>query len=82
MRLPKRIAEDIQSIAYTIIEKHATTYGVAMTVKRICTAVMRDEQTVLPVSSLMVGGMACPIFAISMPAVVGRGGVVCRVPCR
>lgn len=34
----KRIAEDVKNSAYTIIEKkHATYYGVAMAVKRICT---------------------------------------------
>ena len=51
-----------------------------MAVKRICTAVMRDEQTVLPVSSLMVGEYGLSDLAISMPTVVGRDGVVCRVP--
>ena len=77
----KRIAEDVKNSAYTIIEKkHATYYGVAMAVKRICTAVMRDEQTVLPVSSLMVGEYGLSDLAISMPTVVGRDGVVCRVP--
>ena len=77
----KRIAEDVKNSAYTIIEKkHATYYGVAMAVKRICTAVMRDEQTVLPVSSLMVGEYGLSDLAISMPTVVGRDGVICRVP--
>ena len=76
-----RIAEDVKNSAYTIIEKkHATYYGVAMAVKRICTAVMRDEQAVLPVSSLMVGEYGLEDIAISMPTVVGREGVVCRVP--
>ena len=51
-----------------------------MAVKRIGTAVMRDEQTVLPVSSLMVGEYGLSDLAISMPTVVGRDGVVCRVP--
>ena len=76
-----RIAEDVKNSAYTIIEKkRATYYGVAMAVKRICTAVMRDEQAVLPVSSLMVGEYGLEDIAISMPTVVGRDGVVCRVP--
>ncbi len=77
----KRIAEDVKNSAYTIIEKkRATYYGVAMAVKRICTAVMRDEQTVLPVSSLMVGEYGLTDIAISMPTVIGRDGVTCRVP--
>ena len=54
--------------------------GCRYCIKRICTAVMRDEQTVLPVSSLMVGEYGLSDLAISMPTVVGRDGVVCRVP--
>lgn len=76
-----RIAEDVKNSAYTIIEKkRATYYGVAMTVRRICTAVMRDEKCVLPVSSLMVGEYGLDDICISMPTVVGRDGVVTRVP--
>lgn len=77
----KRIAEDVKNSAYEIIEKkHATYYGVAMAVKRICTAIMHDEDCVLPVSSLMVGEYGLNDIAISMPTVVGKNGVVCRVP--
>lgn len=76
-----RIAEDVKNSAYTIIEKkYATYYGVAMAVRRICTAVMRDEDCVLPVSSLMVGEYGLSDLCISMPTIVGRNGVVARVP--
>lgn len=77
----EQIAEDVKNSAYTIIEKkRATYYGVAMAVKRICAAVMKDEDTVLPVSSLMVGEYGLSDLCISMPTVVGRNGVVCRIP--
>ena len=76
-----RIQDDVKNSAYTIIEKkHATYYGVAMSVKRICTAVMRDEECVLPVSTLMVGEYGLNDLCISLPTIVGRDGVVCRVP--
>ena len=76
-----RIADDVKNSAYTIIEKkRATYYGIAMSVKRICTAVMRDEECVLPVSSLMVGEYGLSGLAISMPTIVGRKGVITRVP--
>ena len=76
-----RIAEDVKNSAYHIIEKkRATYYGVAMTVRRICTAIMRDEECVLPVSSLMVGEYGLNDICISMPTVVGRNGVVTRIP--
>ena len=77
----KRIAEDVKNSAYKIIEKkRATYYGIAMSVKRICTAIMHDEECVLPVSSLMVGEYGLNDLCISLPTVVGREGVVCRVP--
>ena len=76
-----RIQDDVKNSAYTIIEKkHATYYGVAMSVKRICTAVMRDEECVLPVSTLMVGEYGLNDLCISLPTIIGRNGVVCRVP--
>ena len=39
-----RIADDVKNSAYDIIEKKgATYYGIAMSVKRICECIMRDE---------------------------------------
>ena len=76
-----RIAESVKNSAYEIIEKkRATYYGIAMSVKRICTAILHDEDCVLPVSSLMVGEYGLEDLCISLPTVVGRDGVVCRVP--
>lgn len=77
----KRIADEVKNAAYEIInKKHATYYGIAMSVKRLCTAIMRDEKHILPVSSLMVGEYGLEDIAISMPTIVGRNGVECRVP--
>ena len=77
----KRIADDVKNAAYEIIsKKHATYYGIAMSVKRLCTAIMRDEKHILPVSSLMVGEYGLEDIAISMPTIVGRNGIECRVP--
>ncbi len=77
----ERIAENVKMSAYEIIEKkRATYYGIAMSVRRICTAIMRDEDCVLPVSSLMVGEYGLNDIAISMPTIIGKDGVVCRVP--
>lgn len=77
----RRIADEVKNSAYEIIEKkRATYYGIAMSVRRICTAIMRDEDCVLPVSSLMVGEYGLNDLCISVPTVVGRNGVVTRVP--
>ena len=52
-----------------------TYYGVAMTVNRIATCIARDEHSVLPVSTLLTGQYGIEGLCLSIPAVVGRGGV-------
>ena len=77
----KRIAENVKNSAYEIIEKKkATYYGVAMAVKRICEAIVRDEKSILPISSLMKGDFGIEGISLSMPAIVGKDGVECLVP--
>jgi len=76
-----RIAEDVKDSAYTIIEKKkATYYGVAMAVRRICEAIIRDEKSVLPVSSIQHGAFGIEGVALSMPSIVGKYGVEKNIP--
>ena len=76
-----RIADDVKNSAYDIIEKKgATYYGIAMSVKRICECIMRDEKSILPISSMMHGEYVISDICLSMPTVVGREGVETRVP--
>ena len=77
----KRIAEGVKNSAYEIIDKkNATYYGIAMTVKRLCEAIVRDEKSVLPVSNLMEGDYGLDDVVLSMPAIIGRGGIEQKVP--
>ncbi len=77
----ERIAEDVKNAAYEIIEKkRATYYGIAMAVKRICEAVLRDEKSVLPVSHYQDGSQGITDVVLSMPALVGAEGIECAVP--
>lgn len=77
----KRIADDVKNSAYGIIEKKgATYYGIAMSVRRICEAIIRDEKSVLPISSIQHGDFGIDGVALSMPAIVGREGVLGSVP--
>ncbi|MDO4442896.1 MAG: L-lactate dehydrogenase [Slackia sp.] len=77
----KRLAESVKNSAYEIIEKkNATYYGIAMTVKRLCEAIVRDEKSVLPVSNLMQGDYGLEDVVLSMPAIIGRGGIEQKVP--
>ena len=79
----KRIAEDVKNSAYRIIEKKgATYYGIAMSVRRICEAIIRDEKSILPISSIQHGDFGIEGVALSMPAIVGRDGVEGSVPIR
>lgn len=76
-----RIAEAVKKSAYEIIEKkQATYYGIAMSVKRICEVILRDEKSILPVSSMMYGEYGISDVALSMPAIVGKNGVETKVP--
>ena len=75
------IAEKVKNSAYEIIsKKQATYYGIAMSVKRICECIVRNERSVLPVSAMMHGEYGIEDITLSMPAIVGIGGVETHVP--
>lgn len=77
----KKIFENVRNSAYEIIErKHATYYGIAMAVKRICEAIVRNEKSILPVSSLMTGEYGLNDVVLSIPAVVDKTGVQKVIP--
>ncbi len=77
----ERIAENVKNSAYEIIKKKKATYfGVAMAVRRICEAIIRDEKSILPVSNLMHGEFGIEDVSLSMPAIVGASGVERLVP--
>lgn len=75
------IAETVKNSAYEIIsKKRATYFGVAMAVKRICEAIVRDERSILPVSTAMTGAYGIDGVVLSMPCVVGQSGIETQVP--
>lgn len=77
----KRIADNVKNSAYEIIaKKQATYYGIAMSVKRICECIVRDEKSILPVSSMLHGLYGIDGIALSMPAIVGADGIETHVP--
>lgn len=77
----KNIAEDVKNAAYEIIQrKRATYFGVAMAVKRICEAIVRDEKSILPVSTMMHGEQGIDGVVLSMPCIVGSDGIETKVP--
>ena len=77
----EELAENVKNSAYEIIaKKKATYFGVAMAVRRICEAIIRDEKSILPVSNLMHGEFGISDISLSMPAIVGAHGVENRIP--
>ena len=77
----KRIFDHVKNSAYEIIsKKHATYYGIAMAVVRICSAIVRDEKSIMPVSSLMTGEYGLYDVVLSIPAVVDANGIETVVP--
>lgn len=80
-RSMEEIAERVRNSAYDIIsKKHATYYGVAMAIRRICEVIVRDEKSILPVSSTLHGEYGIENVALSMPAIVGKQGIETLVP--
>ncbi|MBO5554436.1 MAG: L-lactate dehydrogenase [Solobacterium sp.] len=77
----KEISDDVKNSAYEIIaKKHATYYGIGMSVARICKAIAKDEKSVLPVSVVLNGEYGISNCALSVPAIVCRNGVESLVP--
>ncbi len=70
------IENKVRRAAYEIIEKKgATYYAVALAVKRIVEAIIRDERSILTVSSMLNGQYGIDDVCISLPSIVGRHGV-------
>ncbi|GLG90576.1 L-lactate dehydrogenase [Sellimonas catena] len=70
-----RIYRTVRDSAYEIIERKGTTYyGVAMAVSRIAESIIRNEHSVLPVSSLMEGEYGLTDLCISVPTIVSAKG--------
>ena len=78
----EKIANNVKNSAYDIIEKKgATYYGIGMSVRRICEAIIRDEKSVLTVSTFLKGRkFGIKDICLSMPAMVGKDGVDALVP--
>lgn len=72
----QRLFEQTRDAAYGIIEaKGSTYYAVAEAVRRIVTAVQRDESAILPVSVCADGAYGLEGLCLSLPCIVGAGGV-------
>lgn len=70
------LAAGVRDAAYRIVEgKGYTSFGIATAIVRICEAVVRDERSVLPVSAWIDRRFGSADICLSLPCLVGRGGV-------
>jgi len=70
------IFRQTRDAAYHIIERKGATYfAVAAGLMRIVEAILRDQRTVLSVSSLVNGYYGIENLCLSLPAIVGRNGI-------
>ena len=77
----REIAQTVKNSAYEIIDKKkATYYGIAMAVRRICEAIVRDEKSILPVSVMLDDFYGLKDVVLSMPAIVGANGAEGLMP--
>ncbi|MFP4021560.1 MAG: L-lactate dehydrogenase [bacterium] len=72
----EEISSQVKNAAYEIIEKKgATFYAVALAVSRIARAILRDENAVLTVSSLMKGYYGVEDMSLSLPTLINSDGI-------
>jgi L-lactate dehydrogenase len=70
------VAEEVRAAAYRIIEgKGFTSFGIATAIVRICEAIVRDERAILPVSARLSGEFGIDDLHLSMPCILGAGGI-------
>ncbi len=70
------IVKAVRESAYHIIGyKGATHFGVGMALVRITGAILRNERSVLTVSTLLTGQYGLTDVCVSVPAIVARNGV-------
>ena len=70
-----KLYQHVRDSAYEIIKrKGVTNYAIAMAVKRIASSIVHDENSVLPISSLVEGQYGIDGVCMGLPTIVGIGG--------
>jgi L-lactate dehydrogenase len=70
------IFEEVRDSAYQIIErKGETSYGIGLALARISQAIINDENTILPVSTLIEDFYGISDLYLSLPSVINKNGV-------
>ncbi|MFA6449364.1 MAG: L-lactate dehydrogenase [bacterium] len=74
------IADKVKNAAYEIIaKKGATYYAIGLAVARLCESILRDGNDIYPVSCLLQDYYGISDVCLSIPAVIGRAGIVRKI---
>ena len=72
----KEIFEKVKNSAYEIIKlKGATNYSIALALVKITRSILRDENSILPVSTLITDYYGISDVCISIPSIVNINGI-------
>jgi L-lactate dehydrogenase len=72
----KSIFKDVRDSAYEIIEKKGeTSYGIGLALTKISKAILKDQNSILPVSSLLEDYYGINDLYLSIPAIIDKSGV-------
>lgn len=72
----RRLVEKVRDSAYHIIDyKGATYFAIGLALVRIVGAILRNQRTILTVSTLLTGEYGVDNVCLSVPAVVSQAGV-------
>ncbi len=72
----ERIVREVKDSAYHIINYKGSTYfGIGMSLARIVGTILQDQNSVLTVSTYLEGDYGLHDVCLSVPCVVGQGGV-------
>lgn len=70
------VSEEVRDKAYKIIKgKKATYYGIGSAVTRIVESILKDENRIMPLSTLLEGEYGHENVSISVPVRIGSSGV-------
>jgi L-lactate dehydrogenase len=71
-----KIFENVKNAGYQILKKKGVShFGVSLAIKRIVEAILRDENSILTVSSVIDGEYGLSGVALSVPTIVNRKGI-------
>jgi L-lactate dehydrogenase len=78
----QKIEQEVRGSAYHIIDyKGATNYAIGLALVQIVTCILRNQRSVLTVSTLLNGEYGLHDVCLSLPCIVSECGVERIIPC-